>query len=238
MRANNFRCNQCLLDRLNDEAKAVGLTLLGAGRTVIYRTYRFDKCGHEQEIQIHKVRENILRCNQCQEDKINEETKAVGLTLLGAGRTSNFRTYRFDQCGHEQEIQKSAVRINNFICNTCEETARDLPSKVYLLKITVDTVIQSFTWLKLGYSKTVSTRIKQYGLPSDAVIEKLKAMDFETGRQAHRFESSLHKKYLRKQLPNKKIQEYMSYGFNECYPLEMLDTLMKDLEAKEKRMKK
>ena len=32
------------------EAEAVGLTLLVAGRTVFYRTYRFDQCGHEQEI--------------------------------------------------------------------------------------------------------------------------------------------------------------------------------------------
>ena len=135
-------------------------------------------------------------------------------------------------------MQLINVRDNNFICNTCEETARDLPSKVYLLKITSDTVIQSFTWLKLGYAKTVNTRIKQYGLPADVAIKRLKVMDFETGRQAHRYEASLHKKYLRKRLPLKKMKEFHQNGFNECYPLEMLDTLMKDLEAKEKRMKK
>ena len=92
--------------------------------------------------------------------------------------------------------------------------------------------------MKLGYAKTVSTRIKDYRLQSNVIIERLKVMDFETGRKAHRYEASLHKKYLRKQLPNKKMQGYMSYGFSECYPIEMLDTLMKDLEAKEKRMKK
>jgi len=131
------------------------------------------------------------------------------------------------------------VRNGYFTCNTCEETARDLPSKVYLLKITVDTVIRSVTWLKLGYAKSVSTRIKRNGLPSDAVIERLKVMDFETGRKAHRFEASLHTKYLRKRLPIKKMKEFHTRsGAGECYPVDMLDTLMKDLEAKEKRMKK
>ena len=64
-------------------------------------------------------------------------------------------------------------------------------------------------------------------------------MDFATGREAHRFEASLHTKYLRKRLPIKKMKEFHTRdGGNECYPLEILDTLMKDLEAKEKRMKK
>ena len=64
-------------------------------------------------------------------------------------------------------------------------------------------------------------------------------MDFETGRQAHRFEASLHTKYLRKRLPVKKMKEFFSYsGGNECYPLEMLDTLTSELEAKEKRLAK
>ena len=64
-------------------------------------------------------------------------------------------------------------------------------------------------------------------------------MDFATGRQAHRYEASLHTKYKRKRLPIKKMKEFHTRdGGNECYPVDMLDTLMKDLEAKEKRMKK
>jgi len=35
------------------------------------------------------------------------------------------------------------------------------------------------------------------------------------------------------------MKEFFNFsGYNECYPVDMLDTLMKDLEAKEKRMKK
>ena len=234
-----FKCNQCFQDKLDEEAKTAGLTLIGSGRNADYRTYRFDECGHEQEIQTTHVRNSNPQCNQCFQDKLVEEAKTAELTLIGSGRNVHYRTYRFNKCKHEQEIQLNHVRENNFICNTCEETARDLPSKVYLLKISVDTVIQSLSWLKLGYAKTVSARIKRYGLPSDAVIERLKVMDFETGRQARLYEASLHTKYFRKRLPIKKMKEFhISSGYNECYPLEMLDTLMKALEAKEKRMKK
>jgi len=185
VRINSFRCDQCFQSKLTEEAKAVGLTLLGPGRTARHRTYLINQCGHKQEIETGHVRNNNFNCDQCLQDKLHKEAKAVGLTLLGPGRNKNYRKYLFNDCGHEQEIVISHVRLNNFTCNTCEETHRDLPSKVYLLRITVDTVIQSFTWLKLGYAKTVSTRIKDYGLTSDAVIERLKVMDFETGREAN-----------------------------------------------------
>ncbi|MDG2297830.1 MAG: GIY-YIG nuclease family protein, partial [Gammaproteobacteria bacterium] len=233
VRKNNFKCKQCVQIKLETEAKAVGLTLIGEGRRKGHRTYRFNyskKCKrkHEQEIDTSAVRTNNFKCNQCLQIKLEKEAKAVGLTLIGKGRNKNYRTYRFNKCKHEQEIDKGAVRTNYFKCNTCEETSRDLPSKVYLLKIQSG----SFIWLKLGYAKTVKTRMKQYRLPEDAKVMRLKVIDFDTGREAHRYESSLHKKYIRKRLPIKKMKEFHKTGFNECYPLEMLDKLLEELEYK------
>ena len=58
-------------------------------------------------------------------------------------------------------------------------------------------------------------------------------------QQRSRFEASLHTKYLRKRLPIKKMKEFhIRSGAWECYPFKILDMLMKELEAKEKRMKK
>jgi hypothetical protein len=227
VRINCFICNQCLQIKLEKEAKAFGLTLIGEGRNASYRTYRFNKCKHEEEIQPSHVRINCFICNQCLQIKLETEAKAVGLTLIGEGRNYNYRTYRFNKCKHKQEIAISGVRNNTFICNTCEETSRDLPSKVYLLKIQSG----SFIWLKLGYAKQTSLRIKQYRLPEDAKVRRLKVIDFDTGREAHRYESSLHKKYIRKRLPIKKMKEFHKDGYNECYPLEMLDTLLEELES-------
>jgi hypothetical protein len=144
------------------EAKAVGLTLIGAGKDANYRTYRFNnskKCKrkHEQEIQIGMVRNNNFRCNQCHQIKLESEAKAVGLTLIGEGRNATYRTYRCNKCKYKQEIQTGNVRNNSFICNTCEETSRDLPSNVYLLKIKH----KDNEWIKLGYAKSIKTRIQQ-----------------------------------------------------------------------------
>ena len=83
------------------EAKAVGLTLIGEGKDASYRTYRFNnskKCKrkHKQEIATSSVRNNTFRCNQCLQIKLESEAKAVGLTLIGAGRDRQHRTYRFN----------------------------------------------------------------------------------------------------------------------------------------------
>ena len=227
VRNNQFRCNQCLQIKLKKEAKDIGLTLIGEGSKAGYKTYRFNECRHEQEIKTSHVRNNQFRCNQCLQIKLKKEAKDVGLTLIGEGSKARYKTYRFNECRHEQEIRADGVRNNNFLCNICEETSRDLPSKVYLLKIQSG----SFIWLKLGYAKQISFRIKRYKLPEDAKVRRLKVIDFDTGREAHRYESSLHKKYIRKRLPIKKMKKYHKDGFNECYPLEMLDKLLEELES-------
>ena len=85
------------------EAEAVGLTLIGKGRNYTYRTYRFNACKHEQEIQTGCVRINNFRCNQCLEIKHEKEAKAVGLTLIGEGRNFSYKTYRFNDCKHQSE---------------------------------------------------------------------------------------------------------------------------------------
>ena len=106
--------------------------------------------------------------------------------------------------------------------------------KVYLLKITVDTVIQSVTWLKLGYARIVSTRIKQYGLSGSTKITKLVVINYATGREAHEYEASLQKKYRCRRLPVERMEEFHTKsGAGECYPLSMLDILMKELEARD-----
>ena len=132
-----------------------------------------------------------------------EEAKKVGLIFLEHGK-SRYGVYRFRDCKHKQEMQFSNVRGGNFICNVCEETSRSLPSKVYLLHIKVG----SEEWLKLGYAKVIRSRIKKYKLPSNSTIKRMKVLDFATGREAHEYEASLHKKYIRKRLPIKKMKQF------------------------------
>ena len=99
-------------------------------------------------------------------NKHEEEANSAGLTLIGPvtseherSQRSVWRKYRFNECGHEQEIAVTAVRKHHFVCQTCEETSLRLPAEVYLLEIS-----SKFTFLKLGYSKNTASRISDYAI--------------------------------------------------------------------------
>jgi hypothetical protein len=159
-------------------------------------------------------------------EKHKAEAEAQGAEVIGVGRDKNYRLYRLE-CGHEQEISTGNMRIGNFCCQTCEDTSRTLPSYVYLLKIRNG----SNEWLKLGYAKNVDTRVSQYGLPKTATVEHITAVRFKTGNEAHAFETALHQKYKEHLLTKRKAKALgmEKNGFAECYPVEMLDELLKEL---------
>ncbi len=164
-----------------------------------------------------------------------KEAKAVGLTLIGVGSSRHHRTYQFLECGHSQEIALAHVRDERFICNTCEETSLDHPSNVYLLKIKT----AELTWLKVGYAKNVVSRVRGYTLVKEASYRTIKTIKFTQGRDARDFENMVHNKYRKKKLLRQRMRKYhLREGYNECYPMRMLDTLMQELEAKEKELKR
>jgi len=231
VRVNNFICKECLVEKLSQEAEQVGLTLLGKGKNAHYRTYKFNACGHTAELQTGNVRNNSFTCKECLTEKLSQEAEQVGLTLLSTGKIKNrhYRTYAFKLCGHTSEIQIGAVRDNQFRCNECEETSRTQPSSTYLLKITSG----GFTWLKYGYAKSIDNRTKQYGLPTDAVVELLKHDNYATGNEAHTHEASNHTKLGKNKLCSKMMSKYHTKsGQTECYPLTMLEQLRATFNAK------
>ena len=117
----DFKCQNCHDQNLIKEAKSVGLELLGPGKNAHYRLYKFEECGHEQEIQTTQIRNGKSKCKECFDEKLMKEAKSVGLELLGSGKNANYRLYRFEECGHEQEIQPSRVRVGRFKCQNCHD---------------------------------------------------------------------------------------------------------------------
>jgi predicted adenine nucleotide alpha hydrolase (AANH) superfamily ATPase len=232
----DFKCNECFEIKLNKEAKDAGLRLIGKAnnKNANYRQYEILKCLHRQDITTSNARTGGYYCSQCQVIKHAKEASAGGLTLVEEGKDSNYRVFSFNECGHIQEIHLSAVRDGNFVCNTCEETSRDLPSEVYMLKI----VVGSFSYLKLGYTNNLIYRIKRYKLPESASLSRVKILKFKKGRDAHQFESFLHIKYKANVIDQVAMQRFHpGSGSTECYPLDMLDTLMDELELKETQLK-
>jgi len=119
VRQGRVRCQACLAAKLNDEAANAGLRLLGPGKTSATRKYAVIACGHEREIQVTHVRRGNYRCPACGDTKTRQEATETGLELLGPGRTAHLRRYRFQDCGHEQELHVSAVRDGRVRCQTC-----------------------------------------------------------------------------------------------------------------------
>jgi hypothetical protein len=225
MRDGGFMCQTCLVAKLNQEAEAQGCKLLGPGRTKDHRIYAL-MCGHEQDVSVQMMRTGVFECKTCREEKHRQEAEAQGCKLLGPVKT-NYRMYELP-CGHEQEVQLGAMRVGSFECQTCEETSRTLPSNVYLLHIKVD----SDEWLKLGYAKSVDFRTSQYGLIEGAEVTTVYALPFATGNEAHAVEADIHSRYKRKRLPQKEMKQFHTRsGFEECYPVTMLDKLLAELEA-------
>lgn len=217
VRADKFKCVTCQQKKLDKEASERGLSVIGMGKNKDYRLYRLP-CGHEQEIQVGHIRANNFRCLTCNPPKdINQEAAEHGLEIIGKGKNANYRTYRFVQCGHEQEIQVCHVRINNFCCHTCEESHWDKPSYLYAILIED----QGKAWIKVGVAADVDTRIQTYRLRSTAETTIKYAVKFKDRHQSTKIEKFLQGKRLyNHQLPSEEMKDYMGSGFTECYSVD------------------
>ena len=225
MRRGLVRCQTCLENKMHAEAADQGSVIIGAGRNYTCRKYKLD-CGHEQEVDVGKMRVGAFNCQTCLKNKLDAEASERGAVIVGAGRNANHRTYRLD-CGHEQEVTVRSMRVGSFNCQTCEDTSRTLPSYVYLLHI----INGEHEFLKLGYAKNIDFRTSRYGLPETAIVNHVTALRFETGNEAHEFETALHSCMKSEQLSERKAKSYgmTQNGHTECYPVDMLDKLQAEL---------
>ena len=75
-------------------------------------------------------------------------------------------------------------------------------------------------------------RTSQYGLPEGAEVTAVRSLLFATGNEALAAEADIHSRHKRKRLPQKKMKHFHTKsGFEEYYPVTMLDTLLAELEA-------
>ena len=221
-------CFECLQAVRIENAEKINLKVIGKSSDGDKNKtrYEFNSCCHQQDIYRSSVKQGYARCSICYDDRFTNEADEAGLILIGVGKNGNYRNYKFKNCEHEQQIQLIHVRKNSFVCNSCTETSRDLPSNVYLLEITVG--IKS--WLKLGFAKDVHFRASTYGLPSSAEIDILKTIPFGSGTAAHEFENSLKAKYFEFRVSPDEMRElHRNSGHTECFPTELRTQLQEEL---------
>ena len=225
IRNKKVQCELCYEEQLRKNAKLKGLEI----KKIIngsYGVYKILDCGHEKKLTHSHVKHNEVECKICFQEKLNNEAKKAGLKIIGkAVKGRGRRKYKFIECGHEKEMYIKHVRQLTFICDKCFDGFRDAPSKIYLLKLRY----KMFEWLKLGYSKDIPKRIKNYKLHDDVSVEILEAIDFNDGHIAYELEANIHSKNHKNKIKPELISKYITSGINECYPIEMKEILLEEL---------
>ena len=64
------------------------------------------------------MRRGRFRCQICLNKKLKEEAREQDCVLVSAGKSNQYRTYRL-ACGHNQQIQVTAMRRGEFWCQSC-----------------------------------------------------------------------------------------------------------------------
>jgi hypothetical protein len=225
---NQVTCKICYRRNMQKCADESNITLFeDVGRYDI--KIRFNACGHYKYAKKSQVFRKNLVCRVCQEESYTKEAALAGLKYVGfSSEGSNYREYKLP-CGCVRSIRIDHARDGSYSCYVHDDSHYVKPSSVYLLKITND----ENSWLKLGYSKNIRVRVSNYGV-GNSVVELVKTLDFDTGANAMLFERALHKKYKQFRLNKKEMEKFhRSNGHTECYPLSMIDILVKEMEIKE-----
>ena len=227
VRRKEWRCHACTDQKLNNEAEASGLRLLGRGKNKSFRTYQFKDCGHAKEISTGSVRAKTFHCDICFWDEKDEILFQRGVEIAGPGSGGNNRLFRFIKCGHLREFELAKALDGSFVCHECDETWYTLPSNLYVLQIAAG----NDQWLKVGVAKVLDTRIKQYGLPDIASIDIKELLPCATGKDALDLESAIRIQFGNKRLEPENMRRWHKYsGFTECYPISLVEDIKANIQ--------
>ena len=167
-----------------------------------------------------------FHCDVCFWHDVNDVLNKRGLKILDHGKKGDSRLFQFLDCGHIQDIALQNAKDGSFVCHECDDTFYTLPSNLSLLRM----IAPDFEWLKLGYAKVIETRVKQYRLADNTIVEPLAVLPTKTGEEALRIEKLLERKYKAQKLePARMRQWHRNSGFTECYPINLRDELEEDI---------
>ena len=155
VRNKNFKCQKCVIEKFNKEAKIAGLEIIGDGHHAHYRLYKFIDCGHSQDIKVSAVRKGIFQCNQC---KSNYWTKPSYIYLVHILASDGFEWLKF---GYSNNIKS---RIKGYkLLEGCETTVlKCVKTETGKKASTLESNINGL----IGGKRLNSTKMKKYHLCS------------------------------------------------------------------------
>lgn len=222
-----FKCFQCVEENIDSLCKEKDITLLARQapphlvshlqRSQNYMHLKYNKCGHDF-VAMPSHLKRMGKCETCIQENYNLKLKSNGYNLIKMTSVAK-GVFSFDACGHERELYLSAALRGNAICNTCNVSTFDIPSKVYLFKFTTE---DGYEFLKFGYGKNLKERVREYRPKHCSLTDTLINIDILTGRQALEIEKAVHAKMKEFRLPSDTMRKYLTRGgYSECYPCEV-----------------
>lgn len=156
VRRNHIRCEKCKNIRVADKITELGFVLLHKNTENNFLTLQVKNCGHTltiSELNLLRRSTNNNFCTECYTLKLQKEATDHNLTYLGLSNKGGlFRKYKFNDCGHEKDINATTIPRGAFECKECKKKSHI--DKCLTFGLTLD-----------GKSSDISGRHNNYRLP-------------------------------------------------------------------------
>ena len=222
-------CKTCYKKKFDQAAKEQGITILENIDTYNVRI-KFNSCGHSRISNKSQVLRKNIVCQDCLEEQHAKDVAKHSLVCVSnKSETRYYRNYLLP-CGHYKTLRMDHARAGSYSCDICGGNRLSKESCIYLFKMTSG----DFSWLKLGYSSNIEQRLLSYGLVEGCDVSLLRVVDFDTGFLAFKAELEIHNKFKELKLNKDTMKTLLtSSGFSECYPVDLLDDILFELDKVE-----
>jgi hypothetical protein len=216
-----FVCNECRENNKNNLFEKHNYQLISK---INKDTFLVRKpCGHESFAYKHHMKKfDTIVCSECVKEKHEKACEALNLRFVEKVNSVK-AIYEFKCCGTQKELFKSAVNRGNCVCPVCNSSWFTQPSKLYLFELELE---NGFKFLKFGYGKNLSNRIREYRLKNCKVTALILSFNLPSGFIAMTEELKIHAN-LKDRLDAKQMKKYFTRGgYSECYKLEQKQNIL------------
>lgn len=122
-------CQKCILSEATTNLASLGFTIVSKIRDGF--RIQCNKCGTETDTGTTAARKGTPCCSTCFEKQLTDDAQNAGLTYLpdveplrkvNTSRTTLYRAYSCNVCGHIDHFGISAVKLKNVSCDKCYNT--------------------------------------------------------------------------------------------------------------------
>lgn len=226
VRTGKFKCKVCEENQLISDLSFCGVELVEKKKSKV--VLKYSSCGHTVETKYQHIgNRNVPSCKDCRLEELKQQSFCEGLELLykdESNLSTNAYFYKLP-CGCTRSLRVGNVKRGAWACTT-HSNWWNKPSNIYLIRFSAD----GFSWLKLGVTTSVERRIFDYKMKKDTNKTVLFCEQVSTYSKAIEMEKYLHKQFKSCNLNHKEMRSYMTNGFTECYPHDIMQKMLSKIE--------